>query len=792
MQISLVILVTQQLVRTGKNLCNNINMRKINVYFYRILLSFFTLFIFVIGISFLITPQVFAATPTISGAGIVTSYDPWVVWVNGSNLTNPLTVRLYDNNGNSWGNGSGVAYGSGNISFSLPSNMPPSACNYTGSCNISFDLVNTSNQVSSRYTITLPQFSGYSCSRCSNTYGCTYSTFKSTDTGCVNPITSTISYTQNLSCPRLNPPPSGGDNNRCPAPTNTPTPTFTPTPTPQSCSRCSANFGCTRASFQSNDGCVNPLSGTNPTYTTDLSCPKLNPPPAGGDNSRCPLPTNTPTPTPQSCSRCSANFGCSRATFQSNDGCVNPLSGTTPTYTTDPTCPKLNPPPTGGDNNRCAITCNRCSLNFGCTMATFQSDDGCVNPLAGTTPIYTPVADGTGTGECPRLTTIPSGGNNNNCPAENAPTITFTTSANEKSTTVDSGGSLSLKWIVNGSGTITCEATPATDNWSGSKSANCNSAVPCTQTISVPANTSSAPVNYSYYLRCSNTSRNTDVVNVSVRPQSSGTPGDGDPQRPASFEQTSGLIFTGGYNPETSVDLGKFSERSWLIGAGDVSDQSIVQYKSPALPTSYQYLLAAQSQTKNAITKLTCSSGRCQLPTAPGVYQITDSDPNSNLQYTFDYDLNVARSTTYPNGMKIILLVDGDFLLKKSIKVDTSSIFILAARGIITVDESLGQGVSYACNQSAQLEGIYTTNEDFQVKGNHNCSTGRKDQMLSIAGSVVTNSDLSGGGKFINGRDLCENNLLYPAVSIRQRPDFIINLPDFAKSQKLIFKELKP
>lgn len=67
------------------------------------------------------------SAPVITNAGVVKSYNPWVIWVTGTNLTSPLTIAIYNRDGSLWGYGTGVAYGSGgtNISFSLPSNTPP-------------------------------------------------------------------------------------------------------------------------------------------------------------------------------------------------------------------------------------------------------------------------------------------------------------------------------------------------------------------------------------------------------------------------------------------------------------------------------------------------------------------------------------------------------------------------------------------------------------------------------------------------------------------------------------------
>ncbi|MBU4017013.1 hypothetical protein KKF69_06090, partial [Patescibacteria group bacterium] len=60
-------------------------------------------------------------------------------------------------------------------------------------------------------------------------------------------------------------------------------------------------------------------------------------------------------------------------------------------------------------------------------------------------------------------------------------------------------------------------------------------------------------------------------------------------------------------------------------------------------------------------------------------------------------------------------------------------------------------------------------------------------------GNLIVNA--AGGspaGKFINMRDLCADNLTYPSITIKARPDFILNMPEFLSKQNNISYEDAP
>lgn len=166
----------------------------------------------------------------------------------------------------------------------------------------------------------------------------------------------------------------------------------------QTCNRCSNQRGCSLATFQSDDGCQNPVAGSTPSYSKLDACgPNVA---EGADNTWCTVPMG-PT-----CTRCSNKIGCTMATFQSTDNCYNPASGTTPSYSpnTNPCGPvPATPENPNPDNSKCVASvapttgvvatatptptpapkttnsCQRCSNREGCSMAKFQTNNTCNN-----------------------------------------------------------------------------------------------------------------------------------------------------------------------------------------------------------------------------------------------------------------------------------------------------------------------------------------------------------------------------------------------------------------------------
>ena len=118
-----------------------------------------------------------------------------------------------------------------------------------------------------------------------------------------------------------------------------------------------------------------------------------------------------------------------------------------------------------------------------------------------------------------------------------------------------------------------------------------------------------------------------------------------------------------------------------------------------------------------------------------------------------------------------------------------STALFSAAKDII-VDKNVGATQNTYPVPAGQIQGIYSADRNFTVQGINNCLIG-PDNMLNVEGAIITNAAQQ-GGKFINKRDLCGNNTLYPAFTIKIRPDFILNTPTFLMQQKTLNMEVAP
>lgn len=95
--------------------------------------------------------------PNIENGGVVITYNPWAVWLKGTNFSKKLLARAYDQ-GSKWGGDIPIVLGSdGNwLSLQLPANSPPSKCNLGKSCTVTLILVNSQGVSSNEFLLTLP------------------------------------------------------------------------------------------------------------------------------------------------------------------------------------------------------------------------------------------------------------------------------------------------------------------------------------------------------------------------------------------------------------------------------------------------------------------------------------------------------------------------------------------------------------------------------------------------------------------------------------------------------------
>jgi hypothetical protein len=136
-------------------------------------------------------------------------------------------------------------------------------------------------------------------------------------------------------------------------------------------------------------------------------------------------------------------------------------------------------------------------------------------------------------------------------------------------------------------------------------------------------------------------------------------------------------------------------------------------------------------------------------------------------------------------GKNVVILVKGDLWISGKITVPTDSTLLFSVSGNIHVDSSVGEVSTLS---TPDIQGWYSADGSFIVE---NKGTGIKDLRLNVAGSIVVNAGLS-GGTFQNKRDLYEDDILCPTVSIQERPDFVLNAPGFLLNSRRIWREVAP
>ncbi len=243
---------------------------------------------------------------------------------------------------------------------------------------------------------------------------------------------------------------------------------------------------------------------------------------------------------------------------------------------------------------------------------------------------------------------------------------------------------------------------------------------------------------------------------------------------------TSGVIYSGASSP--SFGKGQASANNWIVG-DPVNPETYSPTRPSLIRTSYSYLSSVAQAA--AITPIdiasSCGSGgiaNCNLSTglANGLYIA-----NGNLTLT-------GGGYSFPLNKNFVILVKGDLNIKEKIYVPNGSTATFSASGNITVDRAVGEASS--TSTTSDIEGFYSADRNFIADGANNCNAG-PDSRLNIAGTVVVNAAL-GGGTFQNNRSLCSGNNQCPVFSVIERPDFVLNAPEFIKHPSYVWQENAP
>ena len=256
---------------------------------------------------------------------------------------------------------------------------------------------------------------------------------------------------------------------------------------------------------------------------------------------------------------------------------------------------------------------------------------------------------------------------------------------------------------------------------------------------------------------------------------------------------TPGIVYSGAGSYDFGSGQASQNPYNWVVGG--ITYPDVYTPLTPGvIKTSYAYVSSIAKTSGITPTDIStyCGAGglnSCQLP--------------SNLPngvYIANGDLTLSGpSYTFPSGKNFVVLVNGNLNLNTEIHVPVGSTATFTAANDITVAQTIGEATSTSTR--ANIEGYYSADKHFIINGVNSCPT--TDLRLNVAGSIVVNAGLNSAaslatqanfvnGGFVNERDLCATDLQCPAFSIIERPDFVINAPDFFKTTRRVWREIAP
>ena len=151
---------------------------------------------------------------------------------------------------------------------------------------------------------------------------------------------------------------------------------------------------------------------------------------------------------------------------------------------------------------------------------------------------------------------------------------------------------------------------------------------------------------------------------------------------------------------------------------------------------------------------------------------------NGNLSLT---------SVNFNANKNYVFIINGSLTINGNVTANNGTAFFTTS-GNIFIDKSVGSAPGPK-PASGQVQGLFSSDQNFIVNGNNDCAN--PDKMLNLDGAIVINAS-GRGGTFTNQRNLCANNSTVPAFTITPRLDMILNAPSFLKTQNTISNEVAP
>lgn len=242
-----------------------------------------------------------------------------------------------------------------------------------------------------------------------------------------------------------------------------------------------------------------------------------------------------------------------------------------------------------------------------------------------------------------------------------------------------------------------------------------------------------------------------------------------------------GIIFTGDRSPD--FGQGQASSNNRIVGG--IAYPEVFNDNAP-LKTSVRTLLA--SADKAGIAKIPLDSiSSCQNPSS-----------SCNLQgfqkgfYHTSGDLRIDHSANFNSG-NYVIIAEGTITIanNSALSVTSGSTLLVAAGRDLVIEPSVGASSKVCPVPAGQIQGIYSANRHIIIDGNDGDCSGGADKMLNIDGALIVNAGNT-GGRLDNERDLCADNRTYPSLTVKSRPDFILNIPGFITHQQNIVNEETP
>ena len=208
--------------------------------------------------------------------------------------------------------------------------------------------------------------------------------------------------------------------------------------------------------------------------------------------------------------------------------------------------------------------------------------------------------------------------------------------------------------------------------------------------------------------------------------------------------------------------------------------ETFTPIRTKVIRTSYDYYQTTAKQNGISTTNLTALASCSDLLncTLTGI---------TNGVYTADSNVTLY-GYTFTGNKNYVILVKGDLIIKGNILVDIGSTATFSVTGDIQIGPLVGDVSTASCNvinhNGCHVEGFYSTDKSFIIQE-------PSALRLNIAGAVVTNAGQN-GGSIQNQRDIGAGNATCPTYTITERPDFVLNAPDFLKHQNFIWQEVAP